>query len=787
MEGRLVVTLATLATLALGVQNAHAQRDVRMRVIATSDVDGHLGIPVCDDTRDVVPHPRGLYTYALVRQASAPDRPLVVDAGGLLGQGGVVRFAAEHDVNGLAELVLSLGYDGLAFGASEIATPRTRMIPLAEALGSRGVPFISSNLRCRGPRTRPLCDAIVDASDPPTIVHAGELDVALLAMTEPEALAHLEPELTTGLSLEPIDERLAAIVRDVRDRVGLVVLLLDADQDDALDLLESIAPEARPDLVILSDPQARLLFSRPTGVTPAIVTPPPSDAVEVVIREDREVRVGIYQMIAQPLAQRGLSVGEPVLRFLERIGPSYCDVWGQSLPGGRLERAIDRAGLTELVAELLRESVEADVAVLNPSLFDATFQPAHEDELTASDLYVALEHDELLYRADVPREWLVELAGHRATRSLATPGLTGTGGETRVRSRALVSRASYRVVTTRYLARGGQSALPELPSGLEWSPVRLSELRRWRTSDDDGLDLDPTLSVREIALRALSVRDGHDPRDARPSPSEAPEWVIQGFVDGSFSGSSVDNPAGYQAAQLNRSSTIALGTEVNLRADATAPSWTWENLGIFRYRTQWTEGGTTMGVRAPGAFTEAVDQIQLRSTGSYRGLRAQPSASEPYLPDPYAEIFVETELTQPASRMFHWLLFRPTLGARFPLTTDLELKLQTGLEAQLLQSNNEAVVGVGAVLTLRPWDLLRMGERHVQIQGLVDFFYSDPGDTNRWQLRGSFDASLDLAGPLALTFGVRAFLQQEHGGDLGFALDATAGFRIGTLTRVVGP
>ncbi len=776
-----------LLAAALVASPARAQRDVLARVIATADVDGHLGVPICDDAEDLVPHTRALYTYALVRQAHAADAPLVVDAGGLLGQGGVVRFAAEHDTNGLAELVLSLGYDGLAFGASEIATPRARMIPLAEALGSRGVPFLATNLRCTNARSRPLCDAITDAGDPDTIVHAGQLDVAVLAMTEPEALPHLEPELTDGVALDAIETALPAAVRRVRSRVGLVVLLFDADEADALTLLEAIAPEDRPDLVILSDPHARILFARPMDVTPAIVSPPRSDAVEIVVREDREVRVGIHQMIAQPLAQRGLSAGEPVLAFLERIGPSYCDVWGQRLPGGHLARSIDRDQLTALVAEVLRESVDADVSILNPSLFDATFEPAHEGELTASDLYVALEHDELLYDAWVPREWLVELAARREAHALATPGLVGTAGDTRVRGRPLVSRATYHVVTTRYLARGGRGALPDLPSGLSWSPTRLSELRRWRSPDDENLDLDPTLSVRELALRALSVRDTRDPREVRPSPDESPEWVIQGFIDGSFSGSSVDNPASYQAAQLNRSSTVALGTEINLRADATAPSWTWENLGVFRYRTQWTEGTPVMGVTPAGTFTEAVDQIQIRSTGSYRGFRTTPSAREWYVPDPYLEVFIESEVTEPSSRMYHWLLVRPTLGARFPLTTDLELKLQAGLEGQVFQPNNDAEVGVGAILTLRPWDLIRTGDRHVQLQGLVDFFYADPGDVNRWQLRGSFDASLDLAGPLALTFGARVYLQQERGGDIGFALDATAGFRIGTLTRVIGP
>jgi hypothetical protein len=779
-------TLA-LALVLAAAGRAEAQRDLLARVIATADVDGHLGVPVCDEHGDLTPHPRALYTYALVRQAQAPDQPLVLDAGGLLGQGGVVRFAAEHDTDGLAELVLSLGYDGLAFGASELNTPRRRTVPLAEALRARGVPFIASNLRCRGPVARPLCDAIVDADEPPLIVRAGQLDVAVLAMTAPHVLGHLEPELSQGLVLEPIEDALPAAVASVRQRVGLVVLMLDADHDDALTLLEEIEEVGRPDLVILSDPRSRLLFGRPNDVTPAIVTPPGSDAVEIVVREDREVRVGVPQMIAQPLAQHGLTAGEPVLRFLERIGPSYCDVWGESLPGGRLERTIDREELNALVSDFLRESVDADVGVLNRSLFDRTFRPAHDDELTASDLYVALQHDELVYEARVPREWLLELTARREAHSLATSGLTGTGSSTRVRGRPLVSRASYRVVTTRYLARGGGDALPDLPDGLGWTPVRLSALRRWRTEDDRGLELDPTLSVREIALRALGVDDARDPRLARPSANDAPEWVIQGFIDGTFSGSSVDNPAGYQAAQLNRASTVALGTEINVRADATAPTWTWESLGVFRYRTQWTEGSSSMGVRSPGAFNEAVDQIQLRSTGSYRGLRSSATTAEPWVPDPYLEVFVETELTEPASRSFHWLLFRPTLGARFPLTTDLELKLQTGLEAQMLQPNNEAELGVGAILTLRPWDLLRAGDRHVQIQGLVDFFFADPGDANRWQIRGSFDASLDLAGPLALTFGVRAYLQQDRGADLGFALDATAGFRIGTLTRVVGP
>jgi hypothetical protein len=764
----------------------HARADgVVARIIASGGVQGHFGVPVCTDGRDLAPHPRAAYTYALVRQARAADRPLVIDTGGLLEPGGVVRFAAEHDPRTVARLVRALGYRALALGESDLAARPARHIRVLEALRSRGIPVVASNLRCRA-SARALCNAVIDAADEAPVLEVGERRAAILAMLDPAVLRRIEPERARGLSLAPIAEALPEAVARARERADLVVAVLALGIEDALARLDALDSAGRPDLVILADPASHLLFARPTSIVPAVVSPPSDDAVEVVVREDNEVRAGIPQMIAQPLGLAGVTAGQPVLDFLDRIGPAYCATWGRVLAGGHLERSIDADGIATLVAGLVRSSVDADVAILNTAIIDATFQPARPHELTESDLYVALEHDEPVFEAWVPREWIVELATRRERHRLVVPGLTGTGGNLRVRGRPLVPRARYRVVTIRFLARGGDGVLPSLPAGVTWTPVRLSSLRFGALAGDElERELDPALSLREIALRALSQRDPRDPRDALRDGSEAPEWIIQGFVDGTFAGSSVSNPARYDASLLNRASTVALGLEVNLRADATAPAWTWENLGIFRYRTQWTPGPEMMGIRGPGAFTEAVDQIQLRSTASYRGLRDAPG--DVWVPDPYVEVFVESEVTQPTSRAFHWLLLRPTLGARFPLTTDLELKLQTGLQAQLLQQGNEAELGVGVLLTLRPWDLLRDGDRRVQLQGLVDFFYADPGDANRWQLRGSFDASLDLAGPLAITFGVRAYLQQDRGADVGVAIDATAGLRLGTLTRAVGP
>ncbi len=727
-----------------------------------------------------MPHPLALFTYALARQADGPDAPLILDTGGLFEPSGVSRFAQEHDPEALAELADELGYRALSLGERDLAAERELITSVFSALRLHDIPVVASNLQCTE-AARPLCDVVVDEQDAPITLHAGSQSVSVLGFLDPAALTRVAPDRAEGVSLSPIAEALPRAVRRARARAEIVIAVLPLGTDAALDMTDSLDARDRPDLVILANSHTRLLLARPVSVVPPVVAAPSGDTVEVLIQEPSFETPGVLGVLAQPLGQRGITVGEPVLDFLDDIGPTYCATWGRPLAGGRLSRALDPDGMTTLVAELMRESIDADVSILNQAILDDSFHPAHEDELTESDLYVALEHDEPLYEAWVPREWLTQVASRRGDEAWLTPGLTGEGDNARVRGRPLVSRAGYRVVTVRFLAHTGQ--LPALPQGVRWRPVQATSLGGRVQLEDTRTD--GGITLRELALAALARRDARDPRDARTPAGDAPEWIVQGTLDGTFSGSSIANPGRYDVALLNRVSTVALGLEVNLRADATAPHWTWENLGVLRYRTQWTQGATTATGRNPGAFTEAVDQIQLRSAGSYRGFRA--SNSEWFVPDPYVEVFIESEFTEPSTRGWHWFLLRPTLGARFPLTTDLELKLQTGLEAQLLRPGNEADWGLGAVLTLRPWDLLRDGDHRLQLQGLVDFFFADPGDANRIQVRGSLDASLDLAGPLALTFGTRIYLQQERGGDIGLAVDATAGLRMGTLTRGVGP
>jgi hypothetical protein len=824
------VALATVLLSSVPAALSAQSRDVRSvaRLFVSDGVAGRFGEPVCSDTVDLAPHAEAAYTQTLLDRSAGDDAPLVVDAGGLLTPHGVARFAARDLPDALVTLVHELGYDALAFGENDLGAPRPRMIELARRLAAGGVPYVASNLSCDDDAAA-LCEGVIDASDAPLLVHTGTVQAAFLAMLDADVLGRVAPDRAEGLRVAPIPDALPPMVRAARAAgAELVVVVLAVTADEAFTVARTLPEDARPDLLLLAGEGDDLLFARPATVVPAIVSAPPGSGAEVLVGRSEAQRHG-FELLALPLTEEGVAPAAPVTHFLETVGPAYCDAWGRALPGGHLSRGMGPTSVAALAAQVVREHAGADVAFLNADAIDASFRAADARQLSASDLYIALEYDEPIVVADVPASWLAEAWPRLERHRVLSPGLgtdeddppatpleeqaaredeeaaeddeeedeqlvatnDGTGTEAppetgdgeeespedalahlRVRGRPPVAHTTYRVATIRFLAEGGDDALPELPEGSEWH--MLGEPLADGTFHYD--------SLRDVVLAALEPTSTRDPRDVRPSPNDAPEWIVRGAVDASFSGSSVSNPAGYDAALLATEAAIAMGIVADVHLDATAPDWTWESRALARYRTQWapsTDPGTA------GAFTEAADQIQIRSLLSYRGLRRSEHAF--YIPDGYVEGFLESEFTRPDARTYHWMLFRPTAGLRFPLTTDLDVKLQAGVQSQLLDPTAQFDFGAGASILLRPWTVFELGERTLTFEGNVDFFATSLGNQNFWQTRGQLDLSLDLAGPLALTFGGTMYLQQNGTQDLGATFTATAGLRVAAVTRAVGP
>lgn len=744
-------------------------RDVHevARVLASAGIAGRFGEPICEGTHFMDAHAGAQFAGPLLQRASLSDAPLVVDTGGLLAPHGVARFAARDLPDAVVRLAQSLGYDALALGEDDLSAPRARTLDVARRLLGAHLPYIATNLHC-DEGGEALCEAVIDEGDEPWIIDAGSERAAVLSLLGPDVLQRIAPDRAAGLAISEIDVALVSAVRNARARgATLVIAIIDSTSAEAFAMAREMPADARPDLVLLAHEGADMLFARPASVRPALAAPPPGGGVEVRVGRSAAMRDG-FEMLAVPL-DHAPEPAAPVQAFVNEVGQPYCTAYGRALAGGHLARTLNVEEVTELAAEVVREFASADVAFLNLGAVDASFHPSSATQLTASDLYIAIEYDEPIVVADVPGSWLDEALTQAHEHDVVAPGLTREGDALRVRGRAPVDDVTYRVATIRFLAQNGDGALPALPNGASWHTLEHVEEGQVRYH-----------SLRDVVMQALEPADPRDPRDARAQPNDALEWVLRGSLDGDFSGSSVSNEAAYDAAALAIDTTIAMGIDAAVHLDATAPNYTWETTLGASYRTQWAP---STAPDTAGEFIEANDRIQLRTMASYRGFRATPS--DVWVPDAYLEAFVESEFTRPDARDWHWLLMRPTLGARFPLTTEFEVKLQLGLQAQPLAPGAEAEAGAGASVLLRPWTMLEADDRSLTLEGNADFFCVDLFDQNRWQLRSQLDLALDLMGPLQLTFGATLYAQQEGDQATALAFSATAGFRVGAVTRAI--
>ncbi len=633
------------------------------RLFVTSGVGGHLAEPECDGAHDLLPTSFAHYAPWLVAASHDRDHPLVVDTGGLLAPGGVAMFAAREDPTALAALVQQLGYRALAFGIDDLSAPRAPMIAVMAELRARGIPMLADNLWC-DPSAHRLCDVLVDGSDGTPMFEVGEERTALLAVVAADALHRVAPDRARGLQVQAPKDYLPGAMRRARTRgATLVVVSFDGGGAPsaaarALTLVAALPPDAKPDILLIADAGQELLFARPVGFRPAMVSAPPGAGARLQIR--RNMQTHGFDVMARPLPE----VDAPpaaVQGFIENMGPRYCGAWGSVLPGGRLHGPIDGPGMLALSAGAMRHAADAEIAILNHGALDPAWHPARPGALTASDVHVALPYDDPLVVARVPASWLKKVAKSASAADLLALGLTSDGTTIKVNGRPLLDDGRYRVVTIRFLASGGDGALP---AGPRWEPVH-------------------DASLRSAVLHYLGRTRRRDPREAFSGPDREPEWVFRSDANLTFAGSATDNPASatgegqaYTATQLTSADTLSFGFQLDLHLSATAPFWGWDNEMLASYRT--TRTGTN-------PYAEGDDQLFYRTTLRWRGIRQ--SLNRPWVPDPYFEGYLESEITRPPERSYHHLLLRPTVGFGFPLTGKLTLKLAAGVERELLESH----------------------------------------------------------------------------------------------------
>jgi len=750
-----------------------------MTIVATGGVSGEIATAVCDS--ELTLDPSELATRDV--WGGLGDDVLVVDTGGLFARHGVSRWLAEHRPTELARLARALGYHALAVSQADLGDERALLLTRARALRRAGIPMVASNLRCSAAASD-VCNALLDGSDGVPLATRGAERVAFFAYLDPRATSRMADDRVAGLRIEPIAAALSRDVRAARAR-GATLVLASIDLGSGatgaaqvLELVSALDDDAKPDLVFSSEAGGNPLFARPATFRPAVVSAPYRGAVELRIRRDT-ITEGL-DVLAIPSEKSVTAL--PFAELVEHVGVDYCDALGAPLPGARLDatRTLDAEAMATLAAGVLRERANADVAVLNLPTIDRRWHPSRNDALSASDVNVAIRYDEPLVAATVPGAWIAALAGVRAgNANLVTLGLEPATPAlpVRVHGRPLELAASYRVVTNRFLARGGDALLPALPPGTEWEPVRGP-------------------GVRQSVLEFLSEPRDDDPRDALVDPSQRVEWQLRAQVDLTFTGSAIRDAGDYREGPLVNARQLQFGLATQLAWNALHPRAAWENTVNTTYTLAAT--ATTDG------FDEGTDQILYRTSGNYRGFRDRRDAL--YVPDLFAEGLLRTELTKQDPRVVtlddgtmetqpvaHFLTVRFTGGLQWRLRPQLRVRALGGLE--LLDALDDdlrvALGGYGAQLIVDPWILLGAAPRTLTAQLTVDWFASDPGGRNRHLVQGLFDVKIQLTQLFALSFNVtfyglktRVLVDERYESrPFAFAFQTNAGLRVSFVGR----
>jgi hypothetical protein len=663
-------------------------------------------------------------------------------AAGTLGDHPLLDHAANFQAQSLARLLHESGFSAIGVGIADLSGPLLRRPQLTAALVQNGVQVIASNLECGN---QAFCADWQTVEKPLTIIERDGQRYALISVLPDDALARTEPS-GGAFGIRAAADTLIERTREARAaHVDMVVASIDHGPDSSIDMagfVESLPLDARPDLVLSPSAAQNLLFLRPLNVKPAVVGPRAAGLTAV-----RATKIGDSD--DSDILARPVKLGDPdiaLITILDELGTSYCATKGKPLPGGTLQAPLHSAELVELAADTARQMAQAELAVVDPLVFDGQFSQPGAAKLQVGQVERAVLMDSPLVAANVPLDWIGNLNKVLSgPRPLVLFGAGVDHGDPTIGGRVQVTGVRYRIVTTEVLARSGR-----LPDGPDW----------------EALD-DPNATLRGALLAHLSQPLAGDPRAFLRDPSQRTQWI--GRTDGQIQGNltAVRNPEGYSEPTLQLNGSRLLGASLLVNLDADAPKFLFENAGQVAFSRDFA------------THTTSQDLVYLQSTYTYRGLWPAPL----YYPHPFAEGYAETQFTQGTAPYRHFLL-RPELGLRSIFSSVLSFKVSAGMQYDVFAPGTKVYPGFGAELLMKPWNTT-VAAGNVHLEGDIVYFWNAPGIRDQQTLRGQIIAALPIVGPLQFTLSALASLRKDLQSRLGSGASIQAGLRLRFIERMV--
>ena len=633
--------------------NASAQpttKDASVHILFTSDLSGRFAWPGCNE--DVTSRATIANVISAVQDrtndiiTTEGIRPVVVSAGSLIRPDlmGTASFGDASLAPIAADLLDAVGFHGIALGAFDLAAPGPTLRRFLALMHEKNAPLLAGNLHCHSD-TDQRCSAI---KRPYVILKRGTVRVGILSVLRSDILQHLPGDTSDGLLVANAVESARHHIRVLREveKVDLVILLanVNTEADTPSPVLElsrglDISP---PDLIVTNAMfeanRENYLARVERAYGPPIVSTDRFGQTlgEAIFTFDAAASFSGPRLQAVHRHYTNTFLPDPPSeKHVRALKKTLCDRFDKAIENVKLKRPLSRSDFIAYLLSVLRVTAEAEIAVLSDTTFSSSGFPLTET-LTLENTMRAIRYDAELVTASFRGS---ELKTHFGAYTEDTPGLRilgleRRGGDLFVNGRVLIDTHTYSVVTTRFLADGGEGLI---------API--SEVE----------PLQSGLTLRDSLLHFLSKER---PRRQPPSPISLEEdfprldrnWVLWGIAKAGIGVNNVtvsNGPNGdrYSLPLLKRADLTSF--EANFRFDFEANAYDHafqSQLQLQHGRTWTTPQDTDETIEA-----ETIDRILASFIYRLRAIRNAYGPDEFYWPEPFAEALVTSEFTPSGS------------------------------------------------------------------------------------------------------------------------------------------
>ncbi|MBN2495081.1 MAG: bifunctional metallophosphatase/5'-nucleotidase [Deltaproteobacteria bacterium] len=720
-------------------------------------------------------------------EAAGLPAPLVLNGGDNIGPRAFARFVLSAGSQGGAEIASWLkraGFDAVALGNQDFFAVLERLEVYLQEGKKAGLVFTAANLDCADAQAG-LCPSIGAGPDRFVMLERSGIRIAVLSVIHGDLAVYTQANRLKGIQVKDPYERARQVVERARARgADLVVILSHLDHSEtaprrALKLAQAV-PDA--DLIIgnsftSEDRERRIGVIRfADGASPIVGC----DLFgEHLCRTDLQLerREGRWRVAGMETRELDVKTAPPDLDVQAQIRKrleSYCASWDKPVGDGQLAKPMSAEVFRDYLLEVMRQSTSSEMAFVNEGLVNPRTVFPIEGHLTRHDFFSALPHRNPLFVFELTGAQVAALCGKLQVEEaktgktqLVSRGLKCEAGKQLINGRLVTPADRYKAVTIDYLARGTLGYFEGLEAGMHAfrpdpaeDPPILGEVARafllsprFRGAAAERIDLETNFADLGRKLR----------------------WTFAGGVSLNLTDTTISNleDSPYTESQLARDEFMGLKGE--LRGEIGADSQIHE-FGLdarMRYARSSTAGGD---------WIESEDLTTLNGVYKLKALRDADSAW--YVPMPYVEAMLETELTRPEDdpateededRGYHHLELTATLGARFKLWDTLEAKLGFGVRKELLDDDSDAVYGFDVGYRLKKTQLFSLLGSPFHFESEASAFFGDVGRSNT--LKGTWTNRIyfALVGPIYFNITHDLFVYRYSTWGYGLASDLTFG------------